>query len=118
MFTRADYNKRRRRLGIFAMVHRPGWRNWRPSQLVRFRCGDLAWWGGGDRFSWGISLSFMQRVQLRWNVFNEYRAWRCDIDTRKEEGDPWMAPPPKKERRPKAKLWLQLALPGFVVAAS
>lgn len=111
MFTRAGFNPRRRRLRIYAMVHGAGWRGWRPSQLVRFRCGDLCWWGGADRFSWGISLSFLSRIHLSWNTFNEYRAWRCDLATRKQEGEPWQAAPPKRQK-PKVKPWLQLGL-GF-----
>lgn len=91
MFTKAGFCPRFRRVGIRAMVHKPTFRNWRPSQLVIFRAGDLAWYGGGYRFSWGSAAGFSIRsfINLDWHTFNPYRAWRCELDTRVEHGEPW-----------------------------
>ncbi len=56
MFTQAEFNPRRR-LVCYALVSR--YSNYgrggfyrRPSRLVRFVCGDLAWDGGAGRISW------------------------------------------------------------------
>lgn len=66
MFAMAGFNPRARRLRIKTMIHRGGFRDWRPSQLVEFASGDLAWRGAGARFSWGTcsDLYFRQFIYL------------------------------------------------------
>lgn len=86
MFTQAEYNPRARKLHVLALISREKFRDWRAAELIEFVGGDLAWYGGRGRYSWGTcsDLGFRQFISISWNDFNPYRAAYCDVDTRKE----------------------------------
>jgi hypothetical protein len=92
MFTQAGYNARARKVGPMAWVHRGSWKRHRPAALVRFAGGDLAWYGGNGRFSWGECRDFTLCCVIdgpSLDDFHPWRAWRCDLETREEKGEAW-----------------------------
>lgn len=73
MFTQAGFNPRHRVLAR-GMIYRAEWkRGARPSALVMFECGDLAWLGRGPI---GAGVSWGEQVLVRslfWPIFEGIR---------------------------------------------
>lgn len=64
MFTRAGFNPRYSETGIVARVAiiggtRRGW-----AKLIRFRCGDLAWYRAGTFLCWGLRARILNWIHL------------------------------------------------------
>lgn len=83
MFLQAGFNPRMRRTGIVALVTANGWKGGhRRSNLAVHASGDLLWYGGEGRLSWGDNLHFRSFIHLPWSVFNPFEAKSFDLVTR------------------------------------
>lgn len=78
MFTRAGFNARHARLGIWGLTR------WVWAELIRFRpSGDLAWHGkrpnGHGFLTWGHTCSFGNLISDGLNFLDRYQLPKSDI---------------------------------------
>ena len=80
MFLQAGFNPRVRGTRIVALVwhRRARWRERRAAELVQFRSGDFAWWGGRG-ISWPESLAVANLVHVDFWSLPEPRCPTCEL---------------------------------------